>query len=250
MAIVSSKDVDLQALADKKLIKHWWFIPNSGQVLPQWLLSDELLSLLPSGIMQSYDIYFFDYDVEAADTTIVIMNANSVDASNIPQAMLDMRNANLKRNMEGIARAENWTVERLISNPESWDTATLLLSDATKQFPDGLRLLDEAGLLFDFSQNSYLASRQVMQKTQPGCSEMLNGYFNPDGKMIAIPVEAFQKANPDELQVFLVNAKSAHVKEALEYGEHYIKACEWVWSPANTWEPTVVNEELLKQFWR
>lgn len=58
LAIVSSKDVDLQKLADEGLVQEYGFVPTQDFILQQWLLPDELQGLLPEHPFLAHQVYF------------------------------------------------------------------------------------------------------------------------------------------------------------------------------------------------
>ncbi|MEG2217833.1 MAG: hypothetical protein RRZ24_11810 [Clostridia bacterium] len=244
MAIVSSKEVDIRTLVDKGLIKNWkTFVPVSDAVLAQWLLPQNLKALLPEDRNRSYDFYFFDYDAQTDDATLFIMNAKKVDASNIPETLMNMRTPEAKRMIDGISRVDDWTEEQLIASPNDWDVANVHV-----KLPDALKQLDQAGLLLDFSQLDDLAARETIPDAHNGYGIMPNGVFSEDGRMIGIPACPCEPGHEDELEVMVINANSQHVERALEYALHYFKCADWVYSAEYTWEP--VSDELAAEYWK
>ena len=88
---------------------------------------------------------------------------------------------------------------------------------------------DQKGLLYDFSQDSYWVDRE------PAWQEP-KGLFSADGRMIGIPYNPIitGEYEPNTILVFIVNAKSAHSKRALEYAKHFVKSYEWVYNVIET----------------
>ena len=72
LAIVSSKDVDLQKLADEGVVQEYGFAPIQEFILHQWLLPDELQSLLPEHPFLAHQVYFYDYDHATGEATLLI----------------------------------------------------------------------------------------------------------------------------------------------------------------------------------
>lgn len=133
-----------------------------------------------------------------------------------------MRSAEQKRAMEGIARVNSRTAEELISNPNDWDTAQIRVS-----YPDGLAQLDQAGMLLDLSQSSYLASRESIDDSLEWCNGLPNGIFSADNRLIGVPSYPFTIFDEDDkIEVLIINAKSNHIDDAMRYVEYHIKAME------------------------
>ncbi len=226
MAVVSTKDVDIQKLLDQDMIYYEGFSMVDPHVLSLWLVPSSLKTFRPKDLRYSYDIFFFDYDEQTDDATVLLFNQKYSLVDNLfAQALLDMRSAEQKRAMEGIARVNNWTVEKLIANPDDWDTAQIMVS-----YPDGLEQLDQAGMLLDLSQSPYLASRKSIEKGVGGWDGMPNGIFSADHRMIGVPCYPFDafddSRNVDETQVLIVNAKSNYVDAAIRYVEYHIEGEE------------------------
>lgn len=235
MAIVSTKDVDLQELLDRDMIKHWSFSMADPTVLSLWLIPSSLRTFRPKDLTQSYDIFFFDYDAQTDDATIVIFNEKyPLTDSIFARALLDMRSPEQKRAMEGIARVHGWTVEELISNPNDWDTAQVLVP-----YPDGLEQLDQAGMLADLSQGAYLASRESIDNVLDWYDGP-NGIYSADRRFIGVPCFPFTLFDKrDHALVLVVNAKSNYIDAAINYVEYHIKGMDdVVFSP---------DEETLQQ---
>ena len=226
MAVVSTKDVDIQKLLDNNMIKRWSFSPTDPSVPCLWLVPSSLRTFKPKDLSYSYSIYFFDYDAQTDDATVLLFNEKyALTDSIFAQALLDMRSAEQKRAMEGIARVNSWTVEKLIENPDDWDTAQIMVS-----YPNGLEQLDQAGMLLDLSQSPYLASRKSIEKGVGGWDGMPNGIFSADHRMIGVPCLPFMASDnrrkADETQVLIVNAKSNYIDAAIRYVEYNVKGME------------------------
>ncbi|MEG0505231.1 MAG: hypothetical protein RR547_11350 [Raoultibacter sp.] len=226
MAVVSTKDVDIQELLDNNMIKRWYFSPTDPSVRGLWLASSSLRTFKPKDLSYSYDFFFFDYDAPTDDATVLLFNEKySLTDSIFAEALMDMRSAEQKRAMEGIARVNSWSFEKLIANPDDWDTAQIMVS-----YPDGLEQLDQAGILFDLSQSAYLSSRKSIEKGSGGWDGMPNGIFSADHRLIGVPCYPFdnddnrRKAN--ETKVLIVNAKSNYIDAAIRYVEYNVKGME------------------------
>ena len=122
------------------------------------------------------------------------------------------------RELEGIYRAKYWTVEQLLERPDDWDVAFLDLPAPNGQASEELKRLDEAGLLYDLSQNAYLASRT--DQTFNGCRMLPRGVFAEDGRMVAVPCSPYDAYETDEEEhLLIVNAQSPYIEKAVAYGE-------------------------------
>ena len=138
MAVVSTKDVDIQKLLDSNMIKHWSFSALDPSVLSLRLIPPALRPYRPKDLTQSYDIFYFDYDAQTDDATVLIFNENyPITETLFARALLDMRSTKQKRAMEGIARVSGWTVEELIAKPQDWDIAEVLVP-----YPDEMCIRD------------------------------------------------------------------------------------------------------------
>ncbi|MEG1092546.1 MAG: hypothetical protein RSE38_14510 [Acinetobacter sp.] len=226
IAIVSSKDVDLQALADKKLIYYDEFGPWEP-ACRQCLLPEALVSILPNKDKPwAYLIHIFDYDPQRNDATLLIVNTKNNVESLVQEAVMDARPAELVRNLEGINRVKHWTIDQLIEKQENWDTAVLDLLVTDEQLPEELRRLDEAGLLYDLSQSNFLASRSDV-KFKSDYRTMPKGIFSKDGRMVAIPYSPhYTYETEDEHHLFIVNKKSVYIENAIKYGELLVTMSE------------------------
>lgn len=226
LAIVSSADVDLQKLADKDLLMSNGYVPSNFVATTQWLYFEQLQSRLPIHPILMYDVYFYDYNTQTGDATLMICQANIGRKKNSPrspntyaQLILEKRSANQVRTVEGIVRASfvNWTPETLLTYPDEWDVATLSINSY-----DELDALDQADLLYDFSKDPYWLSRN---KDWPAPS----GAFSTDGRMIAIPFAPLADIYPNAIQVMVMNAKGVDIDKALAYEQHWMKSYEWMY---------------------
>jgi len=236
LAIVSSKEVDLQPLADKGLIEFHGNAPGLELALYQWRLPDALQSKLPVDPVLLYDVYFYSYDEAADEAILLVCQKNIGRKKNAPrhphlyaQTILRKRSAAEVRALEGLAcvsclyqqeryspeELRYWSLQDLLDRPDDWDVATLSLRNA-----DELTPLDEAGLLYDLSQDPYCASHS-MDWPLP------NGLFSDDGRMIAIPF--FPCGTPEEgcFDCLVVNPRCADLPAAMTYTQHFMKSQEW-----------------------
>lgn len=65
--------------------------------------------------------------------------------------------------------------------------------------------------------------------------------------MIGIPYNPIitGEYEPDTILVFIVNAKSAHSKRALEYAKHFVKSYEWVYNVIETgWSDPDIEKSM------
>ena len=111
LAIVSSKDVDLQELADAGLIKAAGFFPADEVALFQWLLPHYLKEIFPGDPILMYSVYCYDYDAQTDDATLLICQADIGSKKNSPRVpdvfstpILNRRTAAQIRSVEGIVR--------------------------------------------------------------------------------------------------------------------------------------------------
>ncbi|MEG1360821.1 MAG: hypothetical protein RSE23_14270 [Clostridia bacterium] len=223
MAVVSTKDVDIQEMLDQNMIYYGGFSMMAPSVLCLWLVPSSLKTFKPKDLRYSYDIFFFDYDEQTDDATVLLFNKKYPVVDGIyAQALLDMRSPEQKRAMEGIARVNSWTAEKLIANPDDWDTAQI-----TVPYPNGLEQLDQAGMLLDLSQSDYLASRKSVEKGVEGWDGLPNGIFSLDNRLIGVPCYPFVVyESHDQVQVLIINAKGSHIEDAIRYVEYHIKGME------------------------
>lgn len=238
LAIVSSKDVDLQKLADEGLIMSRGYVPSDALALHQWLLSDALQNQLPVDPILMYDIYCYEYDALTNDATLFICQENMGQKKNSPRtphtfalAILNRRSADKVRMVEGLSRVIcssnamkgspdellQRSPDELLLNPKDWDIAEILIHDESE-----LDALDQAGLLYDFSQDAYWLSRN-MEWPVP------NGIFGSDGRMIAIPYVPWRDTEPGSFWVSVVNAQCPNIPQALAYAKHFVQSSEWLY---------------------
>ena len=216
------------------MIKHWSFSSSDPSVLSLWLIPPALRPYRPRDLTQSYDIFYFDYDAQTDDATVLIFNENyPITETLFARALLDMRSTEQKRAMEGIARVNGWTVEELIAKPKDWDVAEVLVP-----YPDGLEPLDQAGMLLDLSQSDYFASRESFEHISDWWTEGPNGIYSADKRFIGAPVFPFTLFDKeDHALILIVNAKSDYADAALRYAEYCIKGMDdVVFSDIDAWE--------------
>ncbi len=256
LAIVSSKAVDLQKLASEGLIMQTYYNPAKYFATNQWLVPEKLQLLLPNYSSMLYYVYYYDYQEQTNDATLLICQADIGQKKNHPRTpylvafeLMKRRSAAEARSVEGIYRVENWTEEDLLTRVDEWDVATIII-DAD----DRLIKLDEAGLLYDFSQDSYFHSRAPIRPFAPSIikygdkpyHELPNGIFSDDGRMIGIPTEAVEEDRyTGLLGVTIMNAKSPFLKRAYTYVAHYIKSLEWFWIYADNDNNSSISKDKM-----
>ena len=130
--------------------------------------------------------------------------------------MLENRPAEKIRAIEGLREVTYWTVEDLLAAPNDWDVACIAIDQADK-----LRPLDEAGLLYDFAQDSYFATRETTQEA--GKRILAPGMYSDDGRMIGIPYNASYPHEEESYQTVLVNAQSAYMNASIAYARKLVQ---------------------------
>ncbi|MCI5956461.1 MAG: hypothetical protein MRZ54_05705 [Clostridiales bacterium] len=247
IAIVSSKDVDLQKLADAGCIIRQEGHPLDAFALHQWLLPKAVQSMLPEHPLYYYAAYCYAYDFATNEAVFIICNdkapSNHFRYKPWALTLLQSRSADQTRAVEGIRRTFDWaafempefsfTEEELIEHARDWDWAILHIHKE-----HGLEKLDAAGLLYDFSQDEFWTNRKSEWKRGDPTA-----VFSEDGRMIAIPNGESLYNGPDERCVFVINAKSPAIPQALAYAKHYIQSYDW----ANALESSC-NPELEKKY--
>lgn len=223
LAIVSSKDVDLQRLADEQLLMKRGHVPSQYVASSQWLYPEQVQKLLPDDPIWIYHVYCYDYDPQTDDATLLICHPGTIhdmnDSNLCAEIMLEARTADQIRATEGIARAAwtDWTAEELLARPDDWDVASIAIKSE-----DELNALDQAGLLYDFSNDPYWPARNKLW-------EAPNGIFSSDGRMIAVPYVANGSFASDSTLVIVVNARCADLDRAMAYEKHWMKSREWMY---------------------
>lgn len=232
VAIVSSRDVDLQKLADAGTLISGAWTPTDEYPLHQWLLPEKVQSKLPQHPLYYYAVYCYAYDAQTDEAIFVICNEKSrlnPWKRHWAKQIIEKRDPEEIRALEGIRRTVDWrayekeelfpTPAWLADHPQDWDWAFLYTD--TEKVSEALEELDAAGLLYDFSTDPYWAGRNP-DWVQP------KGLFSADGRMIAIPFREEIYTEKSETSLFVVNAKSPALSRALEFAEHYIKSYEWL----------------------
>jgi len=231
VAIVSSKDVDLQKLADAGVIIVGLWAPFEEYPLHQWLLPEKIQSKLPQHPLYYYAVHCYSYDVQTDEAIFIICNEKGrprLWQRHWAKQIIEKRDPEEIRALEGIRRTVDWrayekeelsfTSAQLAAHPKDWDWAFLYTD--TEKVSEALEELDAAGLLYDFSTDPYWAGRN------PDWAEP-KGLFSKDGRMIAIPYHERIYTEKKETSFFVVNAKSPALPRALEFAEHYVKGYEW-----------------------
>lgn len=248
MAVVSSKEVDLQKLADKGILRSRGYEPSSSLELLQWLYPDWVKEQLPTHPYLLYEAYCYDYNEETHEVTWIIAkpdsSANDVRMPvELGRAIISRRPIELERKTQGIARATwlHWTIDELLERPDEWDVASVSLADYKE-----LDKLDAAGLLYDFHNNSYWETRT------PSWS-VPKGIYSNDGRLIAIPYAQEIPYDPNRLtnlyphpyQVIIINKASTNIELAMSYEKHWIQAYEWYYSRIGS---TEYSEGIPKKY--
>ena len=247
IAIVSSKDVNLQQLADAGCLIRQEGHPLDRFALHQWLLPKAVQSMLPEHPLYYYAAYCYAYDFATNEAVFILCNDKNpkIYFRYNPWALtlLQSRSADQTRAVEGMCRAFDWaafempelsfTEEELIEHARDWDWAILHIPKE-----DRLEKLDAAGLLYDFSQDEFWTNRKPQWKRGNPAP-----VFSKDGRMIAIPNGESLYNGPNEHCVCIVNAKSPALPQTLSYAKHYIQSYDW----ANALESSY-NPELQKKY--
>ncbi|MEG2217835.1 MAG: hypothetical protein RRZ24_11820, partial [Clostridia bacterium] len=162
LAIVSSKDVDLQERIDHKILDVGEYGPDYITSIYQWLLPENLSYILNKDPMGVSQVFVYDYDAENDDATLLIcqpapQRENAPLPVRFAVEIMWKRSAETARAVQGIRLipdSAKWAEEDFLTQNEDWDVGILRLP--TGQQPS---LLDKAELLYDFSQIDSFASR-------------------------------------------------------------------------------------------
>ena len=230
VAIVSSKEVDLQELADAGLI-YLDNVPNPTSFfhLEQWLYPEAVQKKIPTDPFYHYCVYCYDYNSDTDEAFFIIWNRKGRPVrygNHTARQLLEKRTPVQVRAVEGICRKIDWnhfgmpemlfSEDELIEHSDEWDWAVVQIYKRDK-----LEKLDAAGLLYDFSQHEY------WQQRNPDW-ELPSGIWNEEGEMIAIPYHDWNYDDGNQITAIVINAKSSVIPRALAYTEHYIKSFEWL----------------------
>lgn len=238
VAIVSSRDVDLQRLADASLLKKRAHVPSQSLAISQWLYPEAIQALLPTDPIWIFYVYCYDYDPQTGDATLLLCHTDNIydvkDSALCAETIMDARSAEQIRQTEQILRAgwSSWTVDKLLAQPEAWDVATIAIQDENE-----LAVLNQAGLLWDFSQDAYWTDR---------CKEwdVPNGYYNADGSMIAIPYAQYASLRPNDTLVLVINRQSSVLDRAEAYAKHWMKSYEWMYDRATLQDTPAEHKKM------
>lgn len=246
IAIISSSEVDLQKLADEGIITHMSYEPSRTLCLNHWLLPEAVQDMFPAHPLYEYSVFCYSFDSLTDEAILLICNNKGRPFRSLEGWVLQIlmrRSAELVRALEGVVRVNDWTQEGvcewteddLLQKPDEWDWASLRID-----VDDKLETLDRAGLLYDFSQDTYWTDRN------PSWSET-SGQLSTDGRIIAIPYPPIITGDypPNTILVFIVNAKSPNLARSLEYAEHFIKSYEWIFRVI---EADWLDPEIEKQY--
>ena len=219
LAVVSSKDVDLRALVDQKdLIEKYPVSLTSDIALHQYRVPENLRELLPKSKKWNYRVLFYDYNAQQDEAMMLVVNGKGkgIVQYALTGLMLENRPAEKIRAIEGLREVTYWTVEDLLAAPNDWDVACIAIDQADK-----LRPLDEAGLLYDFAQDSYFATREPTQES--GKRILAPGMYSDDGRMIGIPYNASYPHEEESYQTVLVNVQSAYMNASIAYARKLVQ---------------------------
>ena len=245
VAIVSSKDVDLQALADAEIIycnKNNDFHPDIDHAYSQWLYPAAVQEKLPQHPLFYYHVFCYSYNEQTDEAVFFIFNTHdkAFRTRDYTQQIFDGRAADEARAVEGICRTYDWqsrgmpelmrTEDWLAEHPTEWDWAILRIDPEDK-----LEKLSAAGLLYDFSQDPYWTERAPKWEVywNQFHDERRNrvtpvSVYNAKGQLVAIPyIVDMGDIYVDKITVFVVNAKSPYLDRALAFSKHFIKSKEY-----------------------
>lgn len=226
LAIVSSKDVELNVLIENQLIIAYGYSPHSDGSLLEWLLPEEARALLPYDPNYIYSVYVYDYRKDTDEALLLIVQqdrwrkkAHYVSmAHEFATAMLHSRPAEQTRSLEGINIVYDWTVEELLNRSDEWDVA--LVENLPKK---DITVLDNAWLLKDLSVSPYFATRDSIS-TNPSCSDRWsNAIRSEDGRILA----SRYYENGGNTHDLLINAWNCDLSRAMAFAEHLVKSYEW-----------------------
>ena len=244
VAIVSSKDVDLQALADAGVLycfKNSDFHPDNDRAYSQWLYPAAVQEKLPKHPLFYYHVFCYSYDEQTDEAVFFVYNTRYKGWRRdvYTQQIFEARTADEIRAVEGICRTLDWEWDDmpelmrredwLAEHPTEWDWAILRIDP-----DDKLEKLSAAGLLYDFSQDPYWTKRAPKWEVYWNWVGEKNrvtpvSVYNDQGQLIAIPyIVDMGDLYVDKITVFAVNAKSPCLDRALAFSKHYIKSKEWM----------------------
>ncbi len=219
LAIVSSKDVDLRQLVNKKdMIEKYPLSLTSHMALHQYLVSENLRELLPKSKKWFYRVSFYDYDPQNDEAILLVVNGTSkgMVEYTFTDFIMEKRPADKVREMEGVRIVQYWTLEELLAAPGDWDAACV-----TVERPEMLQSLSDAGLLYDLSQESYFLERSPSQESQR--RERTLGVYGVDGRMLGVPYNVPYEHEPESYDVILVNAQSEYLSAAIDYAKKFVR---------------------------
>ena len=220
-------------MLDKNLLEKDPHYPFFLPALYQWLLPAEVQKIYPQDPNLTCYAYVYDYDAANDDATLLICKPNNA-TSNPPQPtpfaeeIMWKRSADTARALQGmnlIPESAAWTEEDFLSHADSWDVGLLTLKQG--ETPGTLA---HAGLLYDFSQMPYFASRSSVKPTDISV-ELAKGVFSVDGRMVGIPCVRvdIDGGEADTVTMMIVNSKSPYIERALTYAVHFMKSTEYYW---------------------
>lgn len=257
-AIVSSKDVDLEKLANKLMLDRRPYAPYEDIALREWLRPKNLQYLCELAPDLQFYVYVYDYDEANDEATLIVCQDNGYRNMGISSAPLDIieeimgrRPADQARATETIAFVYDRPWDELLNDPTCWDVAFIRGTEiSTRYFSDGLEQLHAAGLLFDFETDAYFASRTGIAQKDPDLPMVERGIFSADGQMIAVPCDN----NGGNIYFVIVNNQSPLLAQSLDFATHLVKSYEWYltceWIDYDAWglhwyeQPYIAREEM------
>ena len=214
IAIVSSKEVNLQKLLNANMLINRGGSPQDEAALHQWCLPEAVQEKLPQHPVYSFAVYCYQYDAQTDEAIFLVCNQKKRPlraTATWARQLLERRSPEQVRALEGLCRKVDcecfgmpelsFTEEDLLSHPGEWDWAFLRTDKGDK-----LEKLDAAGLLYDFSKDEYWVSRKPEWKEPAGL-----------WSMIAVPYGELIYNKPKEISLFVVNAQSPALPKALAY---------------------------------
>lgn len=243
VAIVSSKDVDLQALADAGVLycfENYDCQPDNDRAYSQWLYPVAVQEKLPKHPVFYYSVFCYSYDEQTDEAVFFVFNTKRKASRRFEytQQIFEARTADEVRAVEGICRTHDWEWDDmpelmrredwLAEHPAEWDWAILRIDP-----DDKLEKLSAAGLLYDFSQDPYWTERAPKWEVYWDWVHKNRvtpvSVYNDQGQLVAIPyIVDMGDIYVDKITVFVVNAKSPCLERALAFSKHYIKSKEWM----------------------
>lgn len=225
MAIVSSKDVDLNKLIEAELLYAYGYMPESEQALHEWLLPEEARALLPYDSNYIFSVYVYDYCADTGEALLLLdqndrwrKKSNYLNcAYQLIPPLLHSRPAEQARRLQGINVVYDWPAEELLNRATEWDVA--LQINISQQ---DIEALEQAQLLMDFSSIPYFAARPATSVTV-NHETLTNAIYGKNGGIIAVPYNI----NGSSTYTMLINTWGSDLDRAKAFAEHMIRSYEW-----------------------